>query len=120
MNKFRFLKWEVYKDAKDLFGLILKIVKKLPREFRFELGSQLIRSAFSIILNIAEGSGKTLDKELNRFIDISLGLISELLAAVDVLRDNNFITNTEFDEIFKKLVSISNQLGGFKKKLKKS
>jgi len=120
MNKFRFLKWEVYKDAKDLFGLILKIVKKLPREFRFELGSQLIRSAFSIILNIAEGSGKTLDKELNRFIDISLGSISELLAAVDVLRDNNFITNTEFDEIFKKLVSISNQLGGFKKKLKKS
>jgi len=120
MNKFRFLKWEVYKDAKDLFGLILKIVKKLPREFRFELGSQLIRSAFSIILNIAEGSGKTSDKELNRFIDISLGSISELLAAVDVLRDNNFITNTEFDEIFKKLVSISNQLGGFKKKLKKS
>jgi len=120
MNKFRFLQWEVYKDAKDLFGLILKIVKKLPREFRFELGSQLIRSAFSIILNIAEGSGKTSDKELNRFIDISLGSISELLAAVDVLRDNNFITNTEFDEIFKKLVSISNQLGGFKKKLKKS
>ena len=120
MNKFRFLKWEVYKDAKDLFGLILKIVKKLPREFRFELGSQFIRSAFSIILNIAEGSGKTSDKELNRFIDISLGSISELLAAVDVLRDNNFITNTEFDEIFKKLVSISNQLGGFKKKLKKS
>ena len=120
MNKFRFLKWEVYKDAKDLLGLILKIVKKLPREFRFELGSQLIRSAFSIILNIAEGSGKTSDKELNRFIDISLGSISELLAAVDVLRDNNFITNTEFDEIFKKLVSISNQLGGFKKKLKKS
>jgi len=120
MNKFRFLQWEVYKDAKDLFGLILKIVKKLPREFRFELGSQLIRSAFSIILNIAEGSGKTSDKELNRFIDISLGSISELLAAADVLKDNNFIRNTEFDEIFKKLVSISNQLGGFKKKLKKS
>ena len=120
MNKFRFLKWEVYKDAKDLFGLILKIVKKLPREFRFELGSQLIRSAFSIILNIAEGSGKTSDRELNRFIDISLGSVNELLASTDVLKDNKFITDSEFNEILNKLTSISSQLGGFKKQIKKS
>lgn len=120
MEKFRFLKWEVYKTAKDLFSLILKIVKKLPKEYRFELGSQIIRSAFSIILNIAEGSGKTSDRELNRFIDISLGSVNELLAATDVLKDNRFITDEEFNEIFQKLISISSQLGGFKKKLKKS
>jgi len=119
MEKFRFLKWEVYKDAKELFSLVLKIVRKLPKEFRFELGSQLIRSAFSIILNIAEGSGKTSDRELNRFIDISLGSISELVAALDVLENNKFINQVEFNEIYKKLVSISNQLGGFKKKIKK-
>jgi four helix bundle protein len=118
MRKFRYLEWEVYKDAKELFFLILKLVKNLPKEFRFELGSQLIRSAFSIILNIAEGSGKTSDRELNRFINISLGSVSELLAAIDVLKDGKFITQEEFDKIFKKLDSISNQLGGFKKKLK--
>ncbi len=92
---------------KKLFSLILQIVRKLPREFRFEIGSQLIRSAFSIILNIAEGSGKTSDKELNRFIDISLGSISELLAALDVLKDNKLINQEEFDEIFEKLLIIS-------------
>jgi len=27
MDKFRFLKWPVYKDAKELFSLILKIVE---------------------------------------------------------------------------------------------
>jgi four helix bundle protein len=118
MKKFRYLEWEVYKDAKELFFLILKLVKNLPKKFRFELGSQLIRSAFSIILNIAEGSGKTSDRELNRFINISLGSVSELLAAIDVLKDDKFITQEEFNRIFKKLDSISNQLGGFKKKLK--
>ncbi|MGC9031426.1 MAG: four helix bundle protein [Minisyncoccia bacterium] len=107
MKKFRFLDWEVYRDAKKLFSLILQIVRKLPREFRFEIGSQLIRSAFSIILNIAEGSGKTSDKELNRFIDISLGSISELLAALDVLKDNKLINQEEFDKIFEKLLTIS-------------
>jgi four helix bundle protein len=118
MKKFRYLEWEVYKDAKELFFLILKLVKNLTKEFRFELGSQLIRSAFSIILNIAEGCGKTSDRELNRFINISLGSVSELLAAIDVLKDGKFITQEEFNRIFKKLNSISNQVGEFKKKLK--
>jgi four helix bundle protein len=119
MDKFRFLNWQVYKEAKQLFSFILKIIKKLPKEYRFELGSQIIKCAFSIILNIAEGSGKTSDKELNRFIEISLGSVNELLAAVDVLRDNKFITDKEFEEVYKITTSISNQLGGFKKKLDK-
>ena len=119
MDKFRFLKWEVYQDSKKLFSFVLRLVKKLPKEYRFELGSQIIRCAFSIILNIAEGSGKISDKELNRFIEISLGSANELLAAVDVLRDNNFITDDEFNETYQRLNSISNQLGGFKKKLDK-
>ena len=67
MDKFRFLNWKVYKDSRELFSFVLKIVKKLPKEFRFELGSQIIRSAFSVTLNIAEGSGKASDKELNHF-----------------------------------------------------
>ena len=117
MRKFRFLEWKVYKDAKELFSFLLKFVKKLPKEYRFELGSQIIRSGLSIILNIAEGSGKSTDKELNRYFDISLGSLYEILAAIDVLKDNNLISNEEFDKLFKKIDEISNQLGGFKKKL---
>lgn len=118
MDKFRFLKWKVYQDSKKLFYLVLKLVKRLPKEYRFELGSQIIKCALSIILNIAEGSGKASDKELNRFIEISLGSVNELLAAMDVLRDNGFITDNEFIDAYNELDGISNQLGGFKKKLK--
>jgi len=73
MNKFRFLEWSVYQEAKNVVSIILKLVHKLPNEYRFELGNQVVRSAFSIVLNIAEGSGKSSDKELNRFLNISLG-----------------------------------------------
>lgn len=120
MNKFRFLEWNAYKDGKDLLKLILKLVKRLPKEYRFELGSQIVRCTFSIILNIAEGSGKASDKELNRFIEISLGSISELVAAVDVLKDSQLINQDEFNIIFIKASSISSQLGSFKKKIKRS
>ncbi len=117
MDKFRFLKWEVYTNSKDLLTDIFILVKRLPREYRFELGSQIIRSGLSIVLNIAEGSGKTSDKELNRFINISLGSVNETLAVVDVLKNNKLIDQKTFDDFYKKLNSISNQLGGFKKKL---
>ena len=117
MNKFRFLEWEAYQDSKKLFSCILNIVQKLPREYRFELGSQILRSSFSILLNIAEGSGKNSDRELNRFIGIALGSVNETLAGIDVLKDNGFITEHEFNSLLKMLWSISNQLGGFKKKL---
>jgi len=118
MKKFRFLEWKVYRDAKNLFSSLLSVVGKLPKEYRFELGNQIIRSGLSIILNIAEGSGKNTDKELNRYFDIALGSLSEVLAAADVLKDNGFITDTEFSELFERLDSISNQLGGFKKSIK--
>jgi len=117
MKKFRFLEWKVYADSKELFNLLLKIVKNLPKEYRFELGSQIIRAGLSVILNIAEGSGKSTDKELNRYFDIALGSLNEVLAASDIIKDNNFITEDEFKEIFQKISNISNQLGGFKKKL---
>ncbi|MDP3729301.1 MAG: four helix bundle protein [bacterium] len=119
MDQFRFLNWKVYKDSKLLLSLILDIVKKLPKEYRYELSNQIIRSTFSIVLNIAEGAGKTSDKELNRFIEIALGSVSETLAGLDVFRDNALITVKEFDNCFRILTEISSQLGGFKKKFNK-
>lgn len=118
--KFRFLEWQVYRDSKDLFSDVLRIVNKLPREYRFDLGGQIVRSGFSIMLNIAEGSGKATDKDFNRYLDISLGSLYELVASLDILRDNKIITEKEFQSLFNKSSTISDQLGGFKRKLRNS
>ena len=117
MKQFRFLDWKVYKDSQKLFSLLLQIVKRLPREYRFELGSQLLRSGSSIILNIAEGSGKQSEKELNRFIETALGSLYETLANVDIIKSNNLMTEKEFLIIQEMVADICSQLGGFKKKL---
>lgn len=118
MDTFRFRKWKVYDDSQNLFSLTLKIVKELPKEFRFEVGSQIIRSSLSVALNIAEGSGKATDKELNRFLDISLGSLYETLATLDVLRRNDMIDPNRYSEVVDMIEQIASQLGGFKKKLK--
>lgn len=120
MNKFRFLEWNVYKDAQKLYQIIFEIVHRLPREYRFEIGSQLMRSVLSVVLNIAEGSGKGSDKDFNRFLDISLGSLFEVVAAVDILRITDLVSEKEFANVSNICESISNQLGGFKKKLKRN
>ena len=117
---FRFLEWEVYKDVRDFSKSVFSVVNRIPRELRFELGSQLIRSATSIALNIAEGSGKGSDTELNRYFNIALGSANETVANLDILKENKFITEKEFSELFARLEGISRQLGGFKKSLKQS
>lgn len=117
MNQFRFRDWPVYKSAQQLYTLVLGIVGDLPKEFRFELGSQILRSSSSIILNIAEGSGKQSEKELNRFIETALGSAYETLANLDILLSNGLIDQKNFLEAEKTIKDICSQLGAFKKKL---
>ncbi|OGY63664.1 MAG: hypothetical protein A3I24_00870 [Candidatus Harrisonbacteria bacterium RIFCSPLOWO2_02_FULL_41_13b] len=118
MNKFRFLNWKVYKDSKSFFRQIILLVKEFPKEYRFEFISQLIRSSLSIVLNIAEGSGKNSDKELNRYISIAMGSVNETLAILDVLRDCQFLTEAQFNNLQQQLDQIDSQLGGFKKQIR--
>ncbi|MBI2063496.1 MAG: four helix bundle protein [Candidatus Yanofskybacteria bacterium] len=114
---FKFLDWEVYKDAQDVFIEVVQIVRKLPQDLRYTLGSQIIRSGLSVILNIAEGSGRLTDKEMSRFFDISLGSINETVAGLDCLLKLDCLEEAIFQRVFQKYKSISRQLGGFKKKL---
>lgn len=71
MDEFRFLKWSVYKNTKDLVKEVYKTTDKFPQRFNYELGSQINKFVISVTLNIVEGSGKNLDKELNRFFSIA-------------------------------------------------
>lgn len=114
---FRFRDWEVYKDSQAIFYEILNIVRRLPPDLRYTLGSQIIRSALSIVLNIAEGSGRHTDKEMNRFFDIAIGSVNETVAGLDSLLKIASLEEKEFNSILQKLGSISRQLGGFKKSI---
>lgn len=116
-NSFRFLEWNVYKDAQDAFVLVLKINKKLSSELKYTAGSQIIRSSLSVVLNIAEGSGRFTDKEMKRFFDISNGSINETVAALDSLLRLKAINEDDFDCLFGKYKEISRQIKAFKRKL---
>lgn len=63
MQNFDFENLNVYKKALKFIHDILEIYKKLPREFQYSIGDNLVRAGMSIANNLAEGSGKNLKKK---------------------------------------------------------
>jgi len=57
---------------------------ELPRHLR----DQLQRAASSIVLNLAEGSGRVSSKEQKRFYDIAFGSLRESQAILDLIENS--------------------------------
>ncbi len=117
---FRFQKFPVYKDIKIFIQEIFTLTFKFPTLYQYDLGSQMRKAAISILLNLAEGSGRNSDKDFNRFISISIGSLYEVIAGLDVALDNKLISDEIYQEFYKKAEIIKNQLGGLSKTLKSS
>ncbi len=120
IERFRFTSWQVYKDAKELYSFVIAVTKKLPKTYERSLGDQVLRSSLSVVLNIAEGSGKHSDQELHRFLAISMGSLYETFAVFDVMYENKFITASEFGKGANMIHKVGDQLGGFKNSLKRN
>ena len=115
---FRFRKFPIYPDLRKFIIEIYKLANGLPKQEQFELASQLRRASSSILLNIAEGSMKKSDAEFNRFIMISIGSLSEVVAILDILLDQKYITSSKHSEFLLKCEDITKRLYGFSRKLK--
>ena len=107
----------VWKESIDLVKLVYEVTQKFPSEEKFGLVSQLRRASVSIPSNIAEGNGRSSDKDYKRFVEMSYGSALELETQLIISVELNFIK--ENDSIFKKLEQVKKLLSGFIKYLKK-
>ena len=77
MEEERWHKLEVWKLADELAFLVYNFTQDFPREEAYGITSQIRRAALSIPTNIVEGYSRKGDKELSRFVNISLGSLAE-------------------------------------------
>ncbi len=71
------------------YDLALKFYRRLPNiDAPVHLKDQLNRAASSIILNLAEGSGKPTKRDRTKFYAIAFGSIREVQALTDILNCN--------------------------------
>ncbi len=95
---FEFEKLEVYKKAKIFNAGVREFIKvtKLDNTTR----DQLRRASFSIVLNLAEGSGRFSKADRRNFYVIARSSIFECIAILDVLRDEAVLEENMFNGFY--------------------
>lgn len=116
MHKYENLK--VWQRAMDLVVRIYQASANFSPDERYGLISQLRRSATSIPLNIAEGSGNSSNKEFCRFLEIALRSGYEVLTTIEISKRLSDITEeisselqTKTREIIAMIVGLTKTLG---------
>ena len=95
--EFLFEKLLVWQKAMELTGMVYAIVRQLPVEERYALADQLRRAVVSIPSNIAEGNGRTGNKDYAHFLSIARGSLFETITQLELARRLHYIE--EYDAI---------------------
>lgn len=83
----------------NLVVLTDKLTGLFPKEEIFGLSSQMRRASVSIPSNRAEGHARNSEKELIRFLYISLGSASELETQLLISKKLGFLNEESFNKI---------------------
>ena len=92
-------KFEAWKLCHKLVLAVYRATSKFPADERYGLTSQARRAAFSAAANIAEGSAKRGTREFRRYLDISIGSLTELSYTLVVARDLKYLASKQFSEV---------------------
>ena len=115
---FRFEGLEIFHAAIDFSARVYEMVKKFPAEERFDLTSQARRAANSIVLNIAEGSGRGTKKDFSHFLDMAVGSTFETVACFFVACKQSYISEQDLEEIKRDGEFLSKRINAFKRTLR--
>jgi four helix bundle protein len=94
---FDFQKLDVYQKAKYFHLSCKRIIlnNKLDNYIRDQLG----RASFSILLNIAEGSGKFSKPDRRNYFVTSRGSVFECVAILDILSEQGIVEDGELKKL---------------------
>ncbi len=115
MKKHNFREIKIWQEALLMVKEVYLFSSKLPKEEKYGITSQINRSAVSIPSNIAEGSGRTTNKEFIRFLEIAISSSYELETQL-ILAEELF--DLPSIELIKNLNALQNRIGGFTRQIK--
>ncbi len=116
----RFEDLEVWIEAKNFSVSIYKLSDISSFKNDFSLRDQIRRASVSIVSNIAEGFERNGNKEFRQFLSYAKGSAGEVRAQLYILKELNYISNENFNELYLQIENISKMLSGFMNYLKQS
>jgi four helix bundle protein len=89
----------VWQKAMELTINTYRATQKFPAEEKYGLSSQLRRAAVSIPSNIAEGKGRSSDKELLHFLSQARGSIYELQTQLEIAGCLGYLSSADRESL---------------------
>jgi len=86
----------VWQKGKELTLFVYSLTKEFPPEERFAMVSQMRRSAYSFLANIAEGNAKKFYRDRCNFFNIAQGSLVELDCFAEIALELNYINSQDY------------------------
>ena len=106
---FDFEKLDVYQKAK-LFNKQVYSFLRNSKTIDTVSKNQLRRASLSIMLNIAEGTGRFSKADKRHFYIMTRGSVFECVAIFDVMKDETILSEEEFAQFYGKADELSRML----------
>ena len=107
-----------WQDARKFTNKIYNLTNKFPKEELYGLTSQIRRATVSIMSNVAEGFDRRSDKEFSNFLSIARASAAEVQNDLYIALDLNYISQTEFNQLYQEAKKIAKQINGLMNYLK--
>ena len=107
----------VWQKAMDLLVEIYRLVKKLPKEETYALSDQMRRAAVSNPSNIAEGRGRSSEKDYLRFLFIARGSQAEIETQLLACIRLDYLSELEVENALSLCSEIGRMLNSMTRKL---
>lgn len=88
----------IWQKAREIVKLVYLYTQDFPKAEEFGLKGQLRRAAVSVVLTIVEGHRKKSKKEFLHFLDMAVGSLTEIEAALELCLDLGFITQEIYQQ----------------------
>lgn len=117
MGRHNFKKLKIWEEGMKIVDQTYDLIESFPSLEKFNLTSQLIRCSVSIPSNIAEGTSKSTDKHLNKYIEDSLGSAFEWETQLIIAFRRHYIEKEQFSDLSNNIQQLQKMISGFQRGL---
>ena len=106
---------KAWQQAMSMVQEVYRLTQAFPRQETYGLIIQLRRAAVSIASNIAEGKGRSSDKELLHFLSNAKGSLFEVETQIMIADGLGYLTRPQCEDFLSRSAEVGRLLNGLMK-----